>query len=193
MKIVIGLGNPGPRYSGTRHNIGFEVITRLAERLSIRANQSRHNSVLGKGYLAGEPIFLQQPLTYMNRSGMAVKALIQELQTNVSDIIVVVDDLDLPLGKIRIKGSGGSGGHNGMKSIISELGSRDFARLRIGIGRPEYVEADVSDYVLEKWSQAEKRELGGILDTATDALLCFLSEGVVEAANRFNASVADEQ
>lgn len=192
MKIVIGLGNPGPRYSGTRHNVGFEAIARVAERLGIKANNARHQSVIGKGYLKGEPIYLQQPLTYMNRSGMAVKALVNEIAAGCEDLIVVVDDLDLPLGRIRIKANGGSGGHNGLKSLIQELGTQDFARLRIGIGRPDHPEQDVSDYVLEKWSAAERAALPGILDTVTDALLCFLSEGVVAAANKYNSEVSDQ-
>lgn len=193
MKVVVGLGNPGPRYSGTRHNVGFEVIIRLAERLGIKANNSRHHSVIGKGYLKGEPVYLQQPLTYMNRSGTAVKALVNEVAAGREDLVVVVDDLDLPFGRIRIKASGGSGGHNGLKSMIQELGTQEFARLRIGIGRPDHPEQDVSDYVLEKWSASERAALPGILDTATDALLCFLSEGVIEAANRFNREPGDDK
>ncbi len=165
----------------------------MAERLGIKANHSRHNSVIGKGYLKGEPVYLQQPLTYMNRSGMAVKALLNEVAAGRENLIVVVDDLDLPFGRIRIKASGGSGGHNGLKSLIQELGTQEFARLRIGIGRPGHPEQDVSDYVLEKWSASERSALPGVLDTAADALLCFLNEGVVEAANRFNREATDEQ
>lgn len=191
MKIVAGLGNPGPRYAGTRHNIGFEVITRLAAELGIKGPTARHNSLIAKGYLKGEPLFLQQPLTFMNRSGTAVKALLGECGAGPEDLLVIVDDLDLPLGKLRIRAAGGSGGHNGLKSIIETLGSREFARLRIGIGRPLHPEQDVSDYVLEKWTAAEHKLLEPVLVEAVEAVMCALTLGVTEAANRYNRNGTD--
>ena len=135
MKLVVGLGNPGPRYASTRHNVGFEVITRLAEKHGLKAKESRHNSLIARGIIAGEKVFLQQPLTFMNLSGTAIKPLALQLEIDFKDILVIVDDLDLPLGRIRVRSSGGSGGHNGLKSIIETLGTNEFPRLRIGIGR----------------------------------------------------------
>jgi PTH1 family peptidyl-tRNA hydrolase len=186
MKLVVGLGNPGPKYAGTRHNVGFEVITMLAGQYHMKAKRSQHNSLIAHGNISEQRVVLQQPLTFMNRSGVAVKAMAAELGLVPEDILVIVDDLDLPLGRIRIRANGGSGGHNGLKSITEALGSSDFPRLRIGIGRPSDDMA-VEDYVLEVFSKEEREIVKPALETAVLAVETYLLLGATEAANRYNA------
>ncbi|KAF0195617.1 MAG: peptidyl-tRNA hydrolase PTH1 family [Bacillota bacterium] len=185
MKLIVGLGNPGPQYVGTRHNAGFEVVVHLAQRHGIRVSMATHQSLLGRGTIAGQGVYLQQPLTYMNLSGAAVKSAVKAFEISTEDLLVISDDLDLPLGTIRLRANGGSGGQKGLKSIAGCLGTENFARLRIGIGRPLEGMA-VEDYVLTKWSQSERDILKDVVASAAEAAECFVSAGVVEAANRYN-------
>lgn len=185
MKLIVGLGNPGPRYAGTRHNAGFEVVVHLAQQHGIRVSMASHQSLIGRGKIAGQGVYLQQPLTYMNLSGAAVKSAIKAFEISLTDLLVISDDLDLPLGTIRMKANGGSGGQKGLKSIAGCLATEDFARLRIGIGRPPEG-TSVEDYVLTTWSQSERSTVNLVVASAAEAVECFISNGVVEAANRYN-------
>jgi PTH1 family peptidyl-tRNA hydrolase len=188
VKLIVGLGNPGPQYAGTRHNAGFEVIVHLAEKHGIRVGMATHQSLIGRGKIAEQGVYLQQPLTYMNLSGGAVKSALKAFEILTEDLLVISDDLDLPLGTIRLRANGGSGGQKGLKSITGCLGTEDFARLRIGIGRPPEGMA-VEDYVLTKWSQPERSILKLVVASAAEAVECFISAGVVEAANRYNKTL----
>lgn len=185
MKLIVGLGNPGPKYAGTRHNAGFEVIVCLAQRHGIRVSMNSHQSLIGRGKIAGQDVYLQQPLTFMNLSGSAVNSAVKAFGIFPTDLLVISDDLDLPLGTIRLRASGGSGGQKGLKSIIGCLGSEDFARLRIGIGRPPEGLA-VEDYVLTKWSQSERSIFERVVVSAVEAVEAYVSLGVTEAASRYN-------
>lgn len=185
MKLIVGLGNPGQKYAGTRHNAGFEVLLRLAERHSIRVSMSSHQSLIGRGKIANESVYLQQPLTYMNLSGGAVSAAVRAFEIPLVDLIVVSDDLDLPLGTIRVRANGSSGGQKGLKSIINCLGTEEFARVRVGIGRPPEG-MTVEDYVLTKWNANDKEIFVKAVETAADAVETYLRFGVEEAANMFN-------
>ncbi len=189
MKLVVGLGNPGPRYADTRHNIGFRIVECLAGRLGIALDQSRWDGRLGIGALpdAGDDVAIFQPLTYMNRSGAPVAQAVAGLgiEDLGSSLLVAYDDLDLPFGRLRVRASGGAGGHNGMTDLIDWLETRHFARLRFGIGRPEGG-GDTIDWVLGHFSPAEVAEIPARLRTSTDAVLVCLREGVPAAMNRFN-------
>jgi len=185
VKLVVGLGNPGKEYIDTRHNVGFAVIAALASRYGIKVTQARHSSLLGRGKIAGCDVCLQQPLTYMNLSGQAVKSALQALNLSPADLLVISDDLDLPLGRLRIRGSGGSGGHKGLKSITQSLDTDAFPRLRFGIGRPREQMA-VEDYVLSRWDGEEKSLLRLYLERAVLAIETVVLYGVDEAANLHN-------
>lgn len=187
MKVVIGLGNPGWEYQNTRHNVGFMVIDRLASNLKIDSFEQKWNGLVANRLLKGEEIYLLKPMTYMNLSGKCIKSVIDATSVNFHDILVVLDDTELPLGTIRIRARGSSGGHNGLQSIIDECGTEDIPRLRIGIGRPpENVE--LAEYVLQPFGIEEKDLLEMIIDRAVDGILCWIFEGVENAMNKFNRS-----
>lgn len=185
LKLVVGLGNPGAQYAGTRHNAGFEVIVRLAEKHGIRVSMATHQSLIGRGKIAGVDVYLQQPLTYMNLSGQAVKSAVKAYNIDLPNLLVVSDDLDLPLGSLRIRAQGGSGGQKGLKSISDCLGTQEYARLRFGIGRPPEFVA-VEDYVLSRWKPDEKKTFEETLERATEVVETFLLHGADVAANRHN-------
>ena len=163
MKIVVGLGNPGSTYEGTRHNIGFRVIDRLARQHNIALDQHRCAALIGLGKSHEEPLLLAKPQTFMNRSGVAVAALLEEYGVTAADLVVIYDDLDLPLGRIRIRTQGNAGGHRGVSSIIEHLGGVPFNRIRVGIGRPPEGTA-VIDYVLAPFGAAEMAELSTVIE-----------------------------
>lgn len=185
MKLIVGLGNPGPKYAGTRHNAGFEVVVHLAQQHGIRVSMATHQSLIGRGKIAGQAVYLQQPLTYMNLSGAAVSSAVRAFEISFDNLLVISDDLDLPLGSVRLRPNGGSGGQKGLKSIIGSLGTEEFARLRIGIGRPPDSVA-VEDYVLTKWSGAEREIFNRTVAEAAAAVETFVTMGATEAANRHN-------
>ncbi|MGE5138144.1 MAG: aminoacyl-tRNA hydrolase [Rudaea sp.] len=184
-KLIVGLGNPGVGLAGSRHNAGFMVVERFAEGHGISFSRRRFSALLGEGAVRESRLLLAKPQTYMNLSGKAVSKLVSFFRVPVHDIIVVYDDLDLPLGRIRLRARGSAGGHHGMESIISTLGTSDFARLRVGIGRPGTKE-DI-DHVLGRFSSAEQQELDEAIDRAEAALDTWLAEGIETAMNRFNA------
>lgn len=185
MKIVVGLGNPGRKYERTRHNAGFLAIADLARRHGIDLNQEKNHAVLGKGMIASEKVLLVLPLTYMNESGRAVAAAVKESYSALPDLIVLHDELDLPPGTVRVKQGGGHGGHNGLRSLIQHLGSPDFIRVRVGIGRPA-PGIETADHVLSPALGEEKRIFDQAIERASEAAFLILSEGAATAMNRLN-------
>jgi PTH1 family peptidyl-tRNA hydrolase len=183
-KLVVGLGNPGPQYSWTRHNAGFMVLDRLASLAGISVTRKAFSGLAGDGNWAGERIFLLKPQTFMNLSGRSVAEALRFYKLSLSDLIVVHDDLDIPFGKVRLKEGGGHGGHNGLRSLGQELASNAYARLRVGIGRP--VHGDVVNYVLTNFAKDEMTSLLEVLDEGVDALEMVIREGMPKAMSIFN-------
>ncbi len=184
MRLIVGLGNPGPAYAETRHNVGFWVVAAVAAEAGMRFR--RHGEVLrAEGRLAGQEVTLAKPQSYMNRSGPVVAALVGDLGLDLSEVIVIHDDLDLDPGRIRIKARGGHGGHQGVLSIIDALESDRFARVKIGIGRPPDG-VDPADYVLAPVSARERAVLEQVVLQAVRAVECWVGEGLMAAMNRFN-------
>jgi PTH1 family peptidyl-tRNA hydrolase len=183
-KLIVGLGNPGPEHAGNRHNVGFHVIDRLADRLRLSLDKFEAQGLLARGTVSGTPVILLRPLSYMNRSGSVVKPIVSRYKVRPEDLLVVHDDLDLPLGKVRIRAGGGSAGHRGMQSIISALRTSDIARIRIGIGRSSGEPPE--EYVLEDFSLDESIAMETAYDQAIAAVLCFTREGIAAAMNKHN-------
>jgi peptidyl-tRNA hydrolase, PTH1 family len=190
MKLIVGLGNPGREYADTRHNIGFMCLNRFAKRHRIKFDKKQSKARTGAGIVAEQEVLLARPQTFMNRSGESVKLLMDKFKIDLSDLIVVYDDLDLPLGKIRIRPDGGSGGHNGLKSILAELGSNEFIRIRVGIGRPDITmkssENPARDHVLGDFDREENELLEDVISRVSHAIFSILTEGPQAAMNRFN-------
>jgi PTH1 family peptidyl-tRNA hydrolase len=189
MKLIVGLGNPGRIYTESRHNIGSSVVKALAKkhRIALKKNSGTF-SLSGRGKIAGHDVVLAVPLTFMNLSGKAAAVLLKKYKLHLKDILIVYDDLDLELARIRIKDSGSSGGHRGLKSIIDALKTEGFARLRIGIGRPaRYL--DVPDYVLSSFDKADKQRLKDSLKNATECCELWIAEGITKTMNIFNRSL----
>lgn len=186
MKLIVGLGNPGLRYSGSRHNIGFSIVKSLAKDHAAALRKDKYAQALSvKVKIEDQDIVLAMPLTYMNLSGAAVSALVKRYKIDLGDILVVCDDLDLELGRIKIRPSGSSGGHRGLQSIIEALGSNGFCRLRIGIGRSqEFIEA--AEYVLASFRRNEKGVVKEAIENASSCCEVWVKEGVVECMNLFN-------
>lgn len=186
MYIIVGLGNFGKEYENTRHNIGFDAIDRLAEKENIRVLERKHRAVVGKGVVAGERCLLAKPLTYMNLSGECVRELLDYYKTDETDgLIVILDDVSLPVGQLRIRKKGSAGGHNGLKNIIAHLGHDTFVRIRIGVGEkpPGW---DLADYVLGRFSGPERKLEDEAADRAAEAVRTVILQGADEAMNRFN-------
>ena len=191
MKLIIGLGNPGRGYASNRHNIGFICLNHFAKTQGIRLDKKQGQARIGSGDVAGSKMVLAKPQTYMNLSGQSVSRLVRKLSINLDDLLVIHDDLDLPLGKIRIRRGGSSGGHKGIGSIITELGSQDFLRLRVGISHPvedagEISEFDIIAYVLNDFTLEEKQVITQVVPRVSEAILCLLTEGLVAAMNKYN-------
>jgi PTH1 family peptidyl-tRNA hydrolase len=193
MKLIVGLGNPGFLYSRNRHNVGFMCVRHLARMQGIKFDKKQGQARTGIGNIGGKRVVLARPQTYMNASGESVSALVRKLNILPSDLTVIHDDLDLPPGKIRLRLGGGSGGHKGIESIIARLGSRDFYRVRVGVGRPDIAEDSTADkeeaviaYVLSDFTQEEKRIIDKIMPDVSQAIVCLLTEGLDAAMNKFN-------
>lgn len=185
MNLIIGLGNPGKIYAHSRHNIGFRCINHLANVHGISVKRQQCQAQTGIGRIEGKEVVLAKPKTFMNLSGKSVKSLMRRFQAAPEDVIVVHDDLDLPLGKIRLYSGGGSGGHKGVESVMDEIDSRDFLRVRVGIGRPRDAE-DPIDYVLHGFPATEKPVIEDAIAAASEAIACLLKESMAEAMNRYN-------
>jgi len=185
MKIIVGLGNPGRTYERTRHNAGFMAVDELAGILQVESTQEKHHALLGKARIDSEELVLVKPQTYMNDSGRSVAAVLRDAYRTVSDLIVLHDDLDLPLGFVRVKIGGGHGGHNGLRSIIEYLGSPDFIRVRIGINRPA-LNMDSADYVLSPFLAEERPAASEAIAKAADAVRRIVVEGPTRAMDVVN-------
>ena len=185
MKVVVGLGNPGSKYAMTRHNVGFMVAEQLAGENGISLKKKKHQGFCGVGRVEGVEAAILLPQTYMNRSGISVKSATQSLGVQPGDLIVIHDEVDLPFGRVRVKSGGGHGGHNGLRSISELLGTADFIRVRVGVGRPEG-EKDVSAHVLGVFSAAEKKELNNVLKGSAMAVAAIFRGGVQQAMNEYN-------
>lgn len=185
MKMIVGLGNPGPRYARNRHNIGFQIADAFAAAHGLSFDKVQFKARLAQGAFGPERFLLAKPQDYMNLSGPPVQSLASFYKIALADILVVFDDLDLPLGKLRLRPFGGAGGHNGMRSLIQRLGSDQFPRLRVGIARPPG-QMDPAGYVLENFSAAEEELMAPAREQALRALETWLSEGLAAAMNRFN-------
>jgi peptidyl-tRNA hydrolase, PTH1 family len=186
MKLIVGLGNPGRQYEKTRHNIGFEVIDSLSDRFSITLNTAKFKGIYGVGHVNGEKLILLKPLTYMNLSGESISAIMDYYQIEIEDLVVIYDDLDLPVGKIRLRQKGSAGGHNGIKSTIAHLGTQEFNRIRVGIDRPNNG-MSVSDYVLNRFSKEELEEMSKVVLTCLEAIECWLEYPFLQVMNRYNS------
>lgn len=184
MKLIVGLGNPGDKYQATRHNCGFMVIDKIAEMLNVRCDKLKFKAAYTKVKYKNQDIILLKPLTFMNLSGQSIIEAIQFFKIDLEDIVVIYDDLDLPVGKIRLRESGGSGGHNGIKSIIQYLNTQDFKRIRVGIDKSPVI--PVIDYVLTKFSKQEEKDVNQAIDNAAEAALLFASDSFTKSMNGYN-------
>jgi PTH1 family peptidyl-tRNA hydrolase len=189
MKLIVGLGNPGRSYANNRHNIGFTCLNYFARTHGIKFDQKKCRARIGMGKVAGNEVVLAKPQTYVNLSGESVSQLIKKFNINLNDLIIIHDDLDLPLGKIRISYGSSSGGHKGIESIINCLGSQDFIRIRIGIGRPDKTDAsedEIIAYVLSDFTPEQKNVIAPVIPRVNETILCLLTEGLVAAMNKYN-------
>ncbi len=193
MKLIVGLGNPGREYEKNRHNLGFMCLNHFARTHNIRFDKKQGKARIGQGEVVSIPVVLARPQTFMNASGEAVSQLVRKFKISLDDLIVIHDDLDLSLGKLRLRQGGGSGGHKGIESIISCLGSQDFLRLRVGIGRPmatenssESSDVDIIAYVLSDFSAQEKQTITTVIPRISEVIYCLLTEGLTAAMNKYN-------
>jgi len=193
MKLIVGLGNPGVVYSHNRHNIGFMCLNRFARKHGIRLAHKKAQARVGEGEVAGTELVLARPQTMMNLSGQSVSRLVKRLNISPEDLIIIHDDLDLPLGKVRIRQGGRPGGHKGIESIIGDLENADFIRVRVGISRPDYADsastdkdAEVINHVLSDFDASENKIVAEVMNKVNEAILCLISESLTAAMNRYN-------
>jgi PTH1 family peptidyl-tRNA hydrolase len=187
MKLIVGLGNPGKRYEKTRHNVGFWVIDRLSSTWDIPILKEKWKAIVGEGNVKGESVILMKPLTYMNLSGEAVRMAIDWLKLDIEDVLIIYDDLDISVGKMKLKQKGSSGGHNGIKSLIHHLKTEEFKRIKLGIGRPLHPQP-IESYVLSSFREEEMDEMNVIVDRAQDAVDYWLSYGFLKATNQYQST-----
>ncbi len=186
--LIVGLGNPGKEYAGTKHNCGFRAIDILADQLGCKIDKGKFQGLYGQTTYQGTKLFLLKPQTFMNLSGRSVLQMSAYYNIPPQRIIVLFDDISLEPGRLRIRADGSAGGHNGIKSIIAELGSQDFPRVKIGVGGKPHKDADLADWVLSGFSASDEKALAVSLKNAADSALCIVQHGIYEAANRFNGS-----
>jgi len=184
--IVVGLGNPGSQYDKTRHNVGFRVVDKLAETLGVKVNRAKFRGLTATATIGGEKVLLLKPQTYMNASGLSVEHAASFYKVPKERILVIFDDVSLPVGKIRFRADGSAGGHNGIKSLISALGGQDFPRIKVGVGEKPHADYDLADWVLSKFTAKEEKELATAVSNAADAVECFLKHGGEKTAAKFN-------
>ena len=187
--IIVGLGNPGPRFADTRHNIGWRALDLVGRQLQVPVSERRPKAVLGTGYYAGKRVVLAKPRTFMNNSGEAVEYLLARFGGGAPNLLVIYDEMALPVGRIRLRAAGSDAGHNGIRSIISAVGGVNFPRLRIGIGAPG-PSMEARDYVLGKFTEEESEAISSAVDRSAAAIRCLLEEGIDAAMNRFNQDPA---
>ena len=186
--LIVGLGNPGREYEKTRHNVGFRCVDIIADQLNVKVDKLKYQGLYCQTNYKGSKLFLLKPQTYMNLSGRSVLQLSAYFNVPPQRIIVLFDDISLEPGRLRIRADGSAGGHNGIKSIIQEVGSQNFPRVKIGVGAKAHPEQDLADWVLSTFSASEEKALASALERAADAALCIIDKGVPEAANRYNGS-----
>ena len=186
MKVIVGLGNPGKKYDNTRHNIGFEALDYIADKKGISINTGKHKALIGTGYMGGEKVLLVKPQTFMNLSGESIRPILDFYKLDLSDILVIYDDISLEPGMLRLRTKGSAGGHNGMKSIIKHLGGDTFPRIRVGIGGEKHPGQDLADYVLGHFKDDEKELLSDALDKAEKAAELFAQDEFSEAMNKYS-------
>jgi PTH1 family peptidyl-tRNA hydrolase len=185
MYVIVGLGNPGDRYAGTKHNIGFITIDYLAEQCGIKMNKTKHKAILGEGTIGGEKVLLVKPQTFMNLSGQSVMDIVNFYKVPSQNLIVIYDDIDLPVGKVRIRPSGSSGTHNGMRNIIYLINNQEFPRIRIGVGKqPDYM--DLADYVMTKFNGEERPLMEEAVKRSAMAVEEIVKSGINIAMNKYN-------
>lgn len=185
MYVIAGLGNPTSKYTGTRHNVGFEVIDELAERMGIKVNNKKHKALCGQGKIGSEKVILIKPQTFMNLSGEAVRAVVDFYKLTPENIIIIYDDIDLDVGKIRIRPKGSAGGHNGIKSIIAHMGTSEFKRVRVGVGAKNNG-SDLVDHVLGKFDSVDRKIMDDMVVMAASAVSLIVTENIDTAMNKFN-------
>lgn len=186
MYIIVGLGNPSKEYEKTRHNAGFEVIDMLADRMNVLVNEKKHKALCAKGAIGGEKVVLAKPQTFMNLSGESVRAIADFYKVETNHIIIIYDDVSLEPGQLRIRLKGSAGGHNGIKSIISHLGTQEFPRIKVGVGgKPRGM--DLADYVLGRYSKGERLIMNDAFEEAAQAVLSIITDGADSAMNHYNA------
>jgi len=186
MFAIVGLGNPGKKYEGTRHNVGFDIIDHLSYKYSIKMDRVKHKAILGEGYIGGQKVLLIKPQTYMNLSGESVMQIVNFYKLQPEELIVIYDDIDTEVGKIRIRKKGSAGTHNGMKNIIFLLKTDGFPRIRIGVGKP--TKGDLRDYVLGRFSKEELKSMIEVIPAAGEAVSTIIEDNVDTAMNQFNGS-----
>ena len=186
--LIVGLGNPGKDYAHTRHNVGFRALDLLADKLGCKVDKGKFQGLYGQVNYNGSKLLLLKPMTYMNLSGRSVLQLSAYFQIPPQRIIVIFDDISLEPGRLRVRADGSAGGHNGIMSIIAEIGSQDFPRVKVGVGAKPHPEQDLADWVLSNFSASEEKALSSALDRAADAALCIVDKGVPESAGRYNGS-----
>lgn len=185
MKIIVGLGNPDARYQGTRHNVGFSVIYAIADEYDIKVDTRKHKALIGKGMIGSEKVILAMPMTYMNLSGESVRELVDYYKCSIDDIIVIYDDISLDVGKLRIRAKGSAGGHNGIKNIISHLGTDVFPRIKVGVGEKP-AKMDLADYVLGRFTKEEQPVIRECAERAVQAVRTIIDEDIQSAMNKYN-------
>lgn len=186
--MIAGLGNPGAEYAMSRHNIGFDVIDRLSDKYGIDLNKSKFNGLFGKGTIEGQSVLLVKPLTYMNLSGEAIAPLLRFYQIDCCDLLIIQDDMDLPVGKIRVRAKGSSGGHNGLKSLIRHLHTEEFARIKVGIGHPAKDHQAVINHVLHGFTQEQQPMIEAALERSVAASAAWLTEPLSKVMTVYNAT-----
>ena len=186
--MLVGLGNPGPKYARSRHNVGFRAVDALCEQQRCRCDRLRLKALTGFCELGGQKVLLVKPMTYMNLSGQAVRPLADYYKIPPERILVIFDDISLPVGRLRVRPDGSAGGHNGVKSLIAELGTQDFPRVKVGVGAKPHPDYDLADWVLSSFSSQEEKLLGPTIERALDAAGAVIAEGVPRAMNQFNGN-----
>lgn len=184
--LIVCLGNPGPRYEGTRHNAGFMVCDALAKKLKVTVNRARFRALTAVAEIGGENVLLMKPQTFMNLSGEAAAQAAKFYKIPPERVLVVSDETALPIGRLRVRSKGSAGGHNGLKSLIACLGSEQFPRIRLGVGAPPHEDYDMADWVLSAFKNQDAEEMAAAAERAADAVICYITEGAERAMNKFN-------